>query len=359
MRSIYVILLLALTSCATIRNKKTTVLNISTPEYNTKIVYKDSTYDLPQALELKRSRKPLVLNAVRDSVSHPYIIRAKGDGWFRYGNLMFLTFPPAGALGYLVDYTNPRRYYYGRELVVNTKEEDTVFIHPVRAHSLGQPLSYFRKDFAGKGDYLTISVPIFDHMYLQPRGYGDRALAGYFGFSIGYEHYYTKHKAVGIRAGFMPHVDEAPVMDSWHSPVSSDETTFGFYLTAFKKHHYNREAFSYGINFSQNFWKHEDYLYKNLDSTESVTYGHTRPTSSLGVELAAYHYLNRVIQVGLIYRPTFLTVMPAFKMMYQHTISVDVAFRFNTKKEEKVRKAKPVRDRGIYQAPVKIEKLPK
>lgn len=371
MRSKYFIFLLSLTSCATIKNKRTCIFNVTTCEDSTKIIYNDSTYNLPLKMELKRSRKPLIFSAVRDSVNRAYIINPITDNHFRFGNMYFFIYPPGNPLGYLADLTNPQRYYYGKELSVDAKNEDTILIHP-KGHVKGTPYltsatpkqrtPYFSKDLAQKGTYFTLSVPIADHMQLQPYGEGMKESWGGFGFSLGLEHYYEKNKAMGIRMGLMVH-NTFPTLGErfgdYYAP-KDHENAFSVYLTAFKKYHVNREAFSFGINNVTNWWRHDQSWRDPVDSNLYHTRNRDWTTNSFGFELAAYHYFNSVIQLGIIYRPTILTVTPDVRLMYQHTISLDVAFRFNTqkeKKEVKKRRYKPMRDTGTELVPVKIEKL--
>jgi hypothetical protein len=292
-------------------------------------------------MELVRSHKPLVFTAVRDTVSRPYVITPITDNNFRFGNMLFFIWPPANPLGYLVDLTNPQRYYYGKGLSVDAKDTSTIFIHTKgvarKKAALLRPreerVPYFSKDLAQKGTYFTMSVPIVDHMQLQPYGEGMKESWGGFGFSLGLEHYYEKNKAMGMRLGLMTHtMYPSFAMDRFEDYYNDRESekAFSVYLTAFKKRHINREAFSYGISNVTNWWNHKQYWRDAVNSNLYHTRSRAWTANSFGFEFAAYHYFNRVIQAGIIYRPTILTIAPDVKLMYQHTISFDMAFRFKS-----------------------------
>lgn len=121
MLSRYFILLIILTSCATIKNKRNYNLNITTCENNTRVQYKDSIYSLPHQFK-ERSRSPLLLTAVNDSISCKYTIYPVLNLQYGVGNLVFLVYPPLAPFGYLADLTNPRRYHYGKQLILDATD---------------------------------------------------------------------------------------------------------------------------------------------------------------------------------------------------------------------------------------------
>jgi hypothetical protein len=53
---------------------------------------------------------------------------------------------------------------------------------------------------------------------------------------------------------------------------------------------------------------------------------------TLGAEVSGYYLINSVVQAGIIYRPMILTLAPTARWTYQHVITIEMAFRFKTKK---------------------------
>jgi hypothetical protein len=121
------LMLLLFTSCATIFNKKTCKVNFITTPGDSKIVYKDSIYESPVTLNVKRSKEPLKITQVYDTIKKDYTIKASPNGQFLYGNLAglegLLVFVP---IPYLIDLTNPKRFYYGSNLELNLYDTLTV-----------------------------------------------------------------------------------------------------------------------------------------------------------------------------------------------------------------------------------------
>jgi hypothetical protein len=128
----YLICLVLLTSCATLINNRTYKLNISTCEANTKVTYKDSTWSLPHQLTVKRSRTPLILTAVNDSISRTYTIHSTINPEYAAGNLLWMIYPPFVPLGYLLDLTNPKRFHYGTALIIDATDTTSLTLNRKR-----------------------------------------------------------------------------------------------------------------------------------------------------------------------------------------------------------------------------------
>jgi hypothetical protein len=122
-----VLILLLFSSCATIFNKKTCKVNFITKPGGSRIIYKDSIYDSPVTLNVKRSKEPLRITQVYDTLKKDYIIKASPNAQFLYCNLAgisgILFFVP---VPYIVDLTNPKRFYYGSNLELNLYDTVTV-----------------------------------------------------------------------------------------------------------------------------------------------------------------------------------------------------------------------------------------
>ena len=80
--------LIILTSCATIVNRKTYKLQITSIPQNVKINYKDSIYTTPCEIKVKRDNKDLTFVASKDTLSKKYIVKKHLSPSFLYGNLV-------------------------------------------------------------------------------------------------------------------------------------------------------------------------------------------------------------------------------------------------------------------------------
>jgi hypothetical protein len=136
MRFISTLLILFLfTSCATLLNRKTCEVTLSANPAGTKIIYNDSAYTAPITLRVMRSKKPLNVTSVYDSICKNFTIRPALNGMFLYGNLAGLPAP----VGYLIDLTNPKRFCYGKYNTLDLL--DTVGV------ILPEDLKYYRNRF--------------------------------------------------------------------------------------------------------------------------------------------------------------------------------------------------------------------
>lgn len=113
MKYLLIILLVFLYSCATIINKKTYPLKVTSDNPGSTVRYKDSTYVLPAFIRVERSKKPLILSGAFNNSHKKFYVPAIPTKSFLFGNLAFndLTM-----FGYIIDFTNPKRFYYGKEI---------------------------------------------------------------------------------------------------------------------------------------------------------------------------------------------------------------------------------------------------
>ncbi|WP_173301120.1 hypothetical protein [Winogradskyella litoriviva] len=125
-KTIFLICLaLVLNSCATIFNGKTTRVNIYAPEnatvhYNkqTSIVYEGETSLYP-----KRSRDSLKFTITKDSISTDFAFKRKTSGLL-YANLFT---PQIFGAGFIIDFTNQRRFTYKRNIYLEIDSTTNTF----------------------------------------------------------------------------------------------------------------------------------------------------------------------------------------------------------------------------------------
>ena len=119
-----IIIVLFLSSCATIINSKNCKLKIDSTPKEATILYNDSSYKTPHIFTFPRSKTPLNFTLIKDSLKKDITVLSSMNGSFLYGNLTFFYFCP---IGYIVDFTNQKRFYYGKHFKINLSDTTTIY----------------------------------------------------------------------------------------------------------------------------------------------------------------------------------------------------------------------------------------
>lgn len=110
--SVYFIIILLLSSCATILNGKKTTIKISADK-ESKIVFKNDTISINKtqtAIRPIRSKEPLELTILKDSLNEKFIFKRKTS------TLFWLNIFNNYGVGMLIDLTNKKRFTYKHNL---------------------------------------------------------------------------------------------------------------------------------------------------------------------------------------------------------------------------------------------------
>jgi hypothetical protein len=117
--------ILAFSSCATILNRKTTTVHVFTnipakitlPQGSSNIEVTSSNF------AVERTKSPLTITAYNDTVSKTVSVKAGNSFafWFNLYNL------PYGLIGLLVDWKNPKRYTYPRNVYLDLTNRDSTY----------------------------------------------------------------------------------------------------------------------------------------------------------------------------------------------------------------------------------------
>ncbi len=309
------LLVSGLSSCATIITKKTYTASFHSNGYNASIQIADSTYNLPANVLLERSKKELQVKLITDTITKDYTIKASPNSAFLYGNLLWIYFSP---VAYLVDFTNQKRFYYGKSAYLDIHDTNHIIRPPAsrRFHNY-----YSRKYPTYKGHFnIALSLPWINIFYLQPRGISPRAAAGFMGGSAGIEYFRRHNRFLSLNtsmvAGF-PVIMAAPIRGTYEMMSST-------YVSISDNRAVRRYSMGYGINYAINTWhiRAEDSLSQQLYNPP------TRTSHSLGLTFNGSHRMGKVLYLGIIYRPTLLTIYhnPGFR--YEHLISIDFGWKF-------------------------------
>ena len=309
--------ILCLTSCATILAGKEYNVKLYSNIPDAKAKVNDSIYNLPATVTILRSKKELPVTLITNSATTNILLRPRVNPWFIYGNL------PLGILGYPIDLTNNKRFYYGREILLDNINNNKDSLQA------REKIDYFKRDFpTHKGQInVTASIPYANGFNLQPHNEPAKSYFGFFGFSIGAEYFYKDKRFLKFNTG-----SSIDFMVPFPAPVDRDgpyETANATNLTLTNNHKLGRFTFGYGLNYAIYAWR-----IVNPDHTFPV-YGpasRKRNSHALGISLSAYHQFSNTVFLGVVYNPTFMNKFPLTEFKYQHAISLDLLFKFTIHK---------------------------
>lgn len=307
-------------SCATLILRKDYDVRVLTDIPNAKAEILDTTYNLPAEFRIKRSKQDLEIKLISDSVEKDYLVKASPNGAFLYGNLLWMQVSPAT---YLIDFTNQKRFYYGKSIFLNSS--DTLGI--IRPKVSKGYYNYWTKSFpTNKGQLnFTYSLPWVNSFYFQPNQESSKANTGFWGISAGLEYYYKDNKYLSLTGSV--------VMDFFIPfPAAVDfegerESMYSVYSSLTDNYRFRRFTVGYGLNFSRNTWSLTHHGGSIPPTREPVT----KSSNSMGFTIDGYHQIGKRFYVGLIYRPTLINVYPVVDFKYEHLISLDFKWKFRLK----------------------------
>ncbi len=314
------LLLILLSSCASISLHETYKLEVKSDKVS-KIKYQDSTYILPAEIEVYRSKQPLKLVYITDSVKRKIEVKRILHPNFIYGNILFYGY------GYPIDLLNPKRFYYGKTLIINPKDSVKVIREPLfdSPKQIGKNIAnHLTKEYPtkkGKFDF-TFSIPIASNFEMQPSNEGIKKSVG-FGISVGTDYYYKKNKYLSLNlSGFADSfTPDGGAVDN----TEDSEKLYSSNISLTDNFKIKRFSLGYGINFSKNSWDYEKHE-KFETFTKSIY--KTKVNYNLGFIFTSYYQLFKCFYVGLNYRPTILQTYPTNVFKYNHVFGLDCQFRF-------------------------------
>ena len=287
---------------------------------NAKVKVYDTVYELPAKVRLQRSREKLQMTLLADTLVRTYTIRPSVSPTFLYLNLVGMQLAP---LNYAVDYTNDKRFYYGRKLGLNMRDSVFEIDTPIRKRCSGFASRKYERN---AGDWrINVSVPYINTFLMRPKGIGTVKNTGFWGLSLGADYFYRPHKFLNARVAaatdfFVPFPAAVSQDD-----ISEDMTTmFAEVSDNFK---FGRLSLGYGLNYSSNKWSYSD----TSDPENSISL--SRRSNAFGISANAYFQLSKSFYAGCLYRPTLLRISPIAEVRYEHLISVEAMFKIPTSKK--------------------------
>lgn len=322
-RYFLIVLIMTMTSCATVITRRNYDVVIYSNANNSKAQILDSTYNLPARIRVERSGKDLDIRLISDTLKWSYTVISSPNPAFLYGNLLWMQVSPAA---YLIDFTNPKRFYYGKSIYLDIVDTARILRPPV----LKFYYDYFSKTYpTNKGQInLVFSLPWVNSFYLQPQHETSKLITGFWGLSVGLEYFYQDNKFISLSANavsdfFVP-VPAAVDISGEYDMMSS------IYLGLTDNFKFRRFTLGYGINYSRNTWDHR--YYDRFGPPPPTRDPIKRTSESFGFTLNGYHQFGEHFFIGLIYRPTFIMTNPQVDIKYEHLISLDFAWKIRLKK---------------------------
>lgn len=320
---LYLMLIFLFSSCATLITRKDYSIKVSTDLQNARAEILDSIYSLPANFKIKRSKEDLKIKLIGDSLKKNYVVKASPNSAFLYGNLIAYPIFPAM---YGVDFTNQKRFYYGKSIFLNSSAT-TETIRPKISKGY---YDYWSRNYpTNKGQInFTYSFPWVNSFYLHPSQETPKINTGFWGISAGFEYFYRGDKYISLTgSAVMDFFIPFPAAVDFSGEV---ETMYSVYTSLTDNYKFRRFTIGYGANFSKNTWRivYHD-RFEPLPPTREPA---TKTSNSVGFTLDGYHQVGKRFYIGLIYRPTILNVYPDIDFKYEHLISLDFKWKIPLKK---------------------------
>ncbi len=312
--------LFLLSSCATILHRKQYDAYVHSNEGNSKIIYNDTIYDLPDTISLKRSKNNLNITLLGDSITRDYTIKPTLTDAFLIYNLIWNYAAP---VAYIIDLQTPKRFYYGHQLFFDTNDTSSVIIPEYRKSFE----DYFYTPHPTKRNQfnLFISFPHINSFHLKPQGEEPKINTGFWGISLGLEYFYRANKYFTINVNsvsdFYVPIPASPNIEGPYEAMNSA------YISVSDNFKFNRFTFGYGLCTAYNLWAVRDGTYMDIGRKrfkKNISKSHY----SLGVVVNGYHRIIEDLYFGIIYRPTLLNLQYPDRLRYEYLVSISLGWKF-------------------------------
>jgi hypothetical protein len=302
-----IIQMLILCSCATIMNGPTQRIDIianrqADIKTNDQVLRPNKNRT---SLIVARDNKPIKLTVFNDTISKQLTLQSKNSFayWFNiienYG------------LGMLIDKDSPKRYAYPKNIYVdmtNNLNSFTTYNPVIRKGSL----------------QLHYSLPWINNFLLNPIGENSKKFnTGFWGIMLGFDYYYKTNRFLNLSASavmdfFIPFPAAVDFGGEWDFMSSQ-------YISLSNNFRIKRFSIGYGLSCSKNIWDHRYYVWGDTPPPKREPIKKT--DYSIGLIFPFYVQTGEHFSIGLIYRPSFLTIEPVTKFKYNHLISIDFAWK--------------------------------
>jgi len=295
-----------LLSCATIMNQPYKNIAVSVTKPSRIVVNKDTvqTVDNKARIVVQRSKEPIILIAITDSLKKEVNIDSKNSGAY-YINIFYNY-----GLGMLIDQHNPKRYTYPDRIYLNSSD------------TLNEFFKYGQDNRKGEV-YLHLSLPYINQFRLKPDNESVRSNMGFWGVSAGLDYYHSKNRYLNFSASavtdfFLPVPAAVDLSGEYELMTSS-------YFSLSENYQIKRFSVGYGLSYTRNNW---NLSYSSWgDAPPPTREPVSKSNNSIGLLFSTYFQTLHNFYIGLIYRPTFIRLHTTNPIQYEHLISIDLAWK--------------------------------
>jgi hypothetical protein len=250
--ALIVIVFLVLSSCATVLNRSTKTIYITTTTPAKVVVNKDTltTFQHKTTIEVQRQSANLNINVFNDSINKTVTVKHRNS--FAYWLNAYPT--PIFWTGFLIDKKNPKRYTYPTRMYFDMTDTTNTY------------LSYDPRSKKGEID-LRISLPHVNNFLLKPDNESNyKYNTGFWGLTLGLDYYHSAKQfinlsATGVIDFFLP-IPAAVDMAGYYEIMNST------YLSVSNNHKIKNFTLGYGLCYVKNTW---NLNYSDLGQTEPMT----------------------------------------------------------------------------------------
>lgn len=306
-----VLIMVCITSCATIINQKTTELSVFTNPDTAFVsvgIKSDTCYLTPVKLKVPRASKDLLLTFKSDSTEKLIQVESKFSPAFTVGNC----FNGAGILGYIIDLTNDKKYTYGRTIYVDLYKSGNNYLrwHPANEKVLNISCSLAECNF------FHADIDKNQH----------KNFFGFIGLTGGLEYYYVKRKFISAQTGFIMNFP-VPFPIDLHGTDDEFENISSWFI---QLQHHNRIGrrfqAGYGLQYTNTYYSyHGDNPNKQSDNTHNF--------GAIGFSYNTSIRLFPNVFLRANYLPSILKITnQKVKLDYNHILFFDLMLKYQLHK---------------------------
>lgn len=303
-------------SCATLANKTTTLVNIEVDTDSVKVCVNNDTthwHNTPVTIKTLRQEKELQITAKKQNDTKQYFISSRLSPSFIYGNIF-----SGGVAAYMIDLTNPKRFYYPSNI--------TLYYNSAKYKATN---SYTTNSGPEKNLInLKFSIPEGNHFFLNKgSAYGRRF--GFLGISGGAEYYFSDKYCVSFDVGGMlDFMIPIPVpVDYW----GGHESVVAEYGDIQIGRDFNRFHFDGGFQFHQTTYRQWGNIEHDpsLPDYDPFTLTKYVIRNNAGLAFSSYYRINNTFQLGLNYYPSYVNwYRKDIDLHYSHILFFELSFKF-------------------------------
>lgn len=293
------------TSCATILNGPHKSITVYTTEPSKIILHTDTinTIDNKANFNVERRKEPIIITASTDNLTKEIEVEPKNSFMF-WSNICNY------GIGMFIDRKNPKRYSYPQRIYLNSTDTISRYYKYGKANNKGELL-------------LHLSLPYINSFNLKPKNEGTKINTGFWGLTVGLDYYHSKNQFLNVGvSGVLDFIVPFPApvdFSGEHEWMSSR------YVSVSNNHKLGRFSLGYGLSYAKNTWEFR--YYDRFDPLPPTREPIKRSHNAFGLIFPSYFQLGEQFNVGVIYRPTFYIPTRTNQYVYEHLISIDMAWK--------------------------------